>query len=54
AQPGVMKQGAASPCEDHWVTSGFQATCCQLRMSCLLWDEPITQEMPTSLEHYGT
>ncbi|NWI56395.1 ETS1B protein, partial [Calyptomena viridis] len=54
ARPGVMKQGAAGPCEDPWVTCGFQATCCQPRTCCPLWDEPATQEVPTGLEHCGT
>ncbi|NWS50917.1 ETS1B protein, partial [Probosciger aterrimus] len=40
--PGVMKQGAAGPCDDPWVTCGFQSACCQPRMCCPLWDEPAT------------
>ncbi|XP_064327084.1 protein C-ets-1 isoform X1 [Phalacrocorax carbo] len=54
ARPGMMKQGAAGPCEDPWVTCGFQSACCQPRMCCPLWDEPATQEVPTGLEHYST
>ncbi|NXF07485.1 ETS1B protein, partial [Smithornis capensis] len=46
--------GAAGACEDPWVTCGFQATCCQPRMCCPLWDEAATQEVPTGLEHCGT
>ncbi|XP_061224425.1 protein C-ets-1 isoform X1 [Neopsephotus bourkii] len=53
-RPGVMKQGASGPCDDPWVTCGFQSTCCQPRMCCPLWDEPATQEVPTGLEHYST
>ncbi|NXV78847.1 ETS1B protein, partial [Atlantisia rogersi] len=54
ARPGVMKQGATGPCEDPWVTCGFQSACCQPRTCCPLWDEPATQEVPTGLEHYST
>ncbi|XP_008635183.1 PREDICTED: protein C-ets-1 [Corvus brachyrhynchos] len=54
ARPGMMKQGVPGPCEDPWVTCGFQASCCQPRPCCPLWDEPATQEVPTGLEHYGT
>ncbi|NXX94721.1 ETS1B protein, partial [Centropus bengalensis] len=54
ARPGVMKQGPGGPCEDPWVTCGFQSSCCQPRMCCPGWDEPATQEVPTGLEHYGT
>ncbi|XP_009467867.1 PREDICTED: protein C-ets-1 [Nipponia nippon] len=53
ARPGAM-QGATGPCEDPWVTCGFQAACCQPRTCCPLWDEPATQEVPTGLEHYST
>ncbi|KFP52133.1 Transforming protein p68/c-ets-1, partial [Phoenicopterus ruber ruber] len=49
-----QKQGAAGPCEDPWVTCGFQSACCQPRTCCPLWDEPATQEVPTGLEHYST
>ncbi|NWY32978.1 ETS1B protein, partial [Pheucticus melanocephalus] len=46
--------GVPVPCEDPWVTCAFQASCCQPRPCCPLWDEPATQEVPTGLEHYGT
>ncbi|KFP77121.1 Transforming protein p68/c-ets-1, partial [Acanthisitta chloris] len=49
-----QKQGAAGPCEDPWVTCGFQATCCQPRMCYPPWDEPTMQEVPTGMEHYST
>ncbi|NXD24531.1 ETS1B protein, partial [Spelaeornis formosus] len=46
--------GLPAPCEDAWGTCGLQASCCQPRPCCPLWDEPTTQEVPTGLEHYGT
>ncbi|NXR32867.1 ETS1B protein, partial [Zosterops hypoxanthus] len=51
ARPGMMKQG---PCEEPWVTCGFQVSCCPPRPCCPLWDEATTQEVPTGLEHYST